>query len=81
MEKGGLMFVTIKDVDGKSHVSPINLVSFFQKQGDQYARILYNNKQENILIDDDEHKRLKAIKDKEDQLLINLPRKRVELEI
>ena len=65
------MFVTIKDVDGQSHVWPINLVVVFEKEDDTYfARVQYNTwDHENISITRDEYQRLRKIKEQEDMPL------------
>jgi uncharacterized protein YqfB (UPF0267 family) len=68
------MFVTIKDIDGQSHVWPISLVVVFEKEDNTYfARIQYNEwDHENIPVNKDEYQRLKKIKEQEDMPLIAL---------
>ena len=63
------MFVTIKDVSGKLHVSPVGFVNASHKNGEYCAKILYNTQEpKNILIDKDEYRRILVIQRQEEEL-------------
>jgi len=66
MEKGDIMFVTIKDMFGKTHPCPLGFVKVTRKVDQYFAVVRYNTWQEDIIIDSDEYRRITEMKEQED---------------